>query len=294
MNISSSSNVSSLISKKVSSVDKELIGAPGVLEYLSTSVLYVDPDYQRKASTGSSKRHIDKIADNWDWRKVKCLNVAERKDSPGMYAIYDGQHTCMAARKRGIDKLPCYIIKSDSIADEANGFSGINCDRKNITSERKFNCMVISNDPRSTQLNSILSRHGVVLSEGKTSKPKHTQAIGALLTIMDGGSKCTLDDVLYVANLAWQGEQPSYNGSFLLGLWSFLSRVNKQVSNECIAESLGKNNTAKQVFQRAMLLSKAKVRSGGGVTSDIWREVFLDVYNYKKRTNRISFDSVTE
>lgn len=280
-----------VIAERQKTTAEEIKGERGVLKYLPTSSLFVDPEYQRP----KVKKHITKIANSWDWRKVKCLNVALRQDMPGMFFVYDGQHTCLAARERGIEELPCYIIQVDSLAEEAIGFAGINRDRRAVSTAVTFKAMVKGEDPRAMRLNKILDKYGITLTDGKTTKPLHSYAVGTLLQIMEeSSSKCSLDRVLSVIVAAWEGEQPSLYGGFVFGLWSFLNRVGTSLSDKVVSKELGKHS-AKSIHQRAMLLSRAKSNSGSCSSTDIWREVFLDCYNHGKRNpNRLSFDTVAE
>lgn len=267
---------------------QEIMGEPGILEYLPVCQLFIDQEYQRSAD----KAQINKIATNWDWRKVKCINVAMRPDLPIMYAVYDGQHTVLAARKRNITTLPCYIIHSDCVKDEASGFVGINRDRKTVNMATQFRAMVIAEDPRAKKLLAILSKHGMSVSEGNTDKPRHTQAISTLLRLLDKNPD-RLDDTLAMISAAWQGQNPSLNASFLTGLYSFLYHASKKVGQDDILRSLSRHSAA-SIQQRAILLGRAKT-SQAMAGSDIWREVFLDCYNYNKlKKNRLSLDNVID
>lgn len=260
----------------------DIKNTPGMLAYISVSELLIDESYQRLVN----RSHVNNIAGMWDWRKVKCLNVAYRKDK-GAYFVYDGQHTALAAKQLGIESLPCYIINSDSVKDEAIGFVGINRDRRVVTSAGQIKAMVQAEDDRAVRLKSILNRHGIRLSEGKTYTENSTQAIGSLLKIMEfGGADNNLDLVLDFVIKTWDGKPPSLTGMFLTGLWSFLSRAGKSVERSELIYSL-KRHTAEEIYDRVKQLSRAKARQCG--TTDIWRDVFLECYNHKKR-NRLVLD----
>lgn len=123
------------------------IGEMPEIRWVRCRDLAVDHAYQRMAEEPSSRRLINHISQNWDWRLCAPLTVSDRAPpEPGLYVI-DGQHRLNAAMARGdIDELPCIISKFDGIEDEARLFVALNSARRQVGEVEKFHARVASRD----------------------------------------------------------------------------------------------------------------------------------------------------
>lgn len=111
--------------------------------------LQIDHAYQRMTEEPASKRLIQQIAENWDWRLCSPLTVSHRANGGeiGFYVI-DGQHRLRAAELRGdIEELPCIISVFDSLEDEARLFVAVNTARRQVGEIERFHARVASKDP---------------------------------------------------------------------------------------------------------------------------------------------------
>jgi hypothetical protein len=86
------------------------------------SDLRVDDRYQRALSV-ASKRAIQRIADDFDWRRYQPILVAPAGD--GAFAIVDGQHRAHAAAVAGLESIPAMTVPM-TVQQQAINFSAIN------------------------------------------------------------------------------------------------------------------------------------------------------------------------
>jgi len=87
--------------------------------------LVIDDRYQR-GLTPNGRRHIQRIADGWDWKKYQPILVAPTPE--GGLAIVDGQHRAHAAVLVGLTRIPAMTVAMTP-AEQASGFAAVNRDR---------------------------------------------------------------------------------------------------------------------------------------------------------------------
>ena len=87
--------------------------------------LVIDERYQRTIST-AGRRAIQRIADNFDWRRYQPILVAPSEG--GKLAVVDGQHRAHAAALCGIERLPAMTVPMTP-SEQAAGFAAINRDQ---------------------------------------------------------------------------------------------------------------------------------------------------------------------
>jgi hypothetical protein len=121
-------------------------GTPPTLEWIAPDRLQVDAAYQRTTDGPQSRRIIVGMLKTWDWRLCQPLIVARRADG-GMFVI-DGQHRLEGARGRGdIDHLPCVVIPSEAVAEEAHTFVALNNKRQRLSQGQVFAASLAAQDP---------------------------------------------------------------------------------------------------------------------------------------------------
>lgn len=87
--------------------------------------LVIDDRYQR-ALSAAGRRHIQRIADGWDWKKFQPILVAPTAD--GGMAVVDGQHRAHAAALVGLTRIPAMTVAMTP-SEQARGFAAVNRDR---------------------------------------------------------------------------------------------------------------------------------------------------------------------
>lgn len=127
--------------------------------------LVVDHAYQRMAEEPSSKRLIQHIAGNWDWRLCAPLTVSDRAPpEQGLYVI-DGQHRLAAALLRqDVHELPCIISKFSGIEDEARLFVALNSARRQVGEVEKFHARVASKDHYALAAKRVIEDSGLTVA----------------------------------------------------------------------------------------------------------------------------------
>jgi hypothetical protein len=98
--------------------------APALM-WIGLPDLVVDDRYQR-AITAAGRRHIQRIADAWDWKRYNPILIAPTAD--GRFAIVDGQHRAHAAAVAGLESLPAMMVPMTP-REQAIGFAAVNRDR---------------------------------------------------------------------------------------------------------------------------------------------------------------------
>lgn len=141
------------------------IGKAPSVEMVETPFLKVDHTYQRLIEAPASKKLIEKIAENWDWRLCGALTVSNRcpdddltwDDSQHGFFVIDGQHRLAAARLRGdIDYLPCMVSEFGSFEAEALLFVSLNSVRRQISPLDRFHARVAAKEPLALEIRQII------------------------------------------------------------------------------------------------------------------------------------------
>jgi hypothetical protein len=130
-------------------------GTPPVLQWIPVDGLQVDDRYQRSVTDHTSSALIKRIATAWDWTLAQVLVVARRPDSALM--VIDGQHRLAAAKRRtDIPHLPCVVIDTNSIEQEAQTFLKINKERKPVSALAGFHALVAAGNPAAVDIKAIV------------------------------------------------------------------------------------------------------------------------------------------
>lgn len=148
-------------------------------EWVDLSKLNIDPAYQRTQTENA----IGRMAENWCWVACGCLIIARRPD--GSLVVMEGAHRVKAAKKRGIESLPCMIWDVPTVADEAQMFIWINTMRKSVKADELFASGVTANDPTCIVVEKMLASHGY--RPGSSPGKKNIACIAAMkeLAVVD-------------------------------------------------------------------------------------------------------------
>lgn len=110
-------------------------GPPPELVWLALDRLVINDSYQRHISE-KSVTLIRRMAERFDWARVKALSVAALED--GHYEVIDGQHTAIAAATLGLAELPCLVTRGRGLAERSADFVSLNRDRLSMTPMQVF------------------------------------------------------------------------------------------------------------------------------------------------------------
>lgn len=156
------------------------LGAPPHLDWIPIRNLRIDPLYQREVLRHGA-RNIGKIAREFDWALFGIVVVAVVGDA--VYAIVDGQHRTLGAALRGIEAVPCLIIKADA-RQQAKAFAAINGAVTKIHGLAIFAAEVAAGTPDAVALRDACAAAEVTICKypvpANKMKPNETVAIGTL------------------------------------------------------------------------------------------------------------------
>lgn len=156
------------------------------------------PEYQRTNMEGWASD----IAQNWSNYLFTYPRLAAKGD--GRYDCIDGQHTVLAAEKRGHVELPCAVLDGVDTKVAAGIFSDINTRHKRLTPFDVYRADLIAERPWALTLASIARRYGINVARG--ASPYTLQAIGQAKTIIESGGEEHLDDALAILTNAYDPE----------------------------------------------------------------------------------------
>lgn len=134
-------------------------GSPPSLEWVGVDRLSVDPSYQRATDSDASRRIIVGMVKAWDWALCQPLVVSRRADG-GLF-ILDGQHRHAGARERGdIAHLPCVVLGSIALSEEAETFVALNERRQRLSQSDIFFAMLAAGDPNARRAQELMEATG--------------------------------------------------------------------------------------------------------------------------------------
>jgi len=175
-------------------------GQAPVLDWIEIKNLRINPAYQRSAKSPRSVASIRNMVEGWDWSCVKALSV--QRAGGFTYEITDGQHTAIAARTLGIEKLPCLVHESAGTAAGAVAFLGINRDRVAVSALSLFWASVTAQDEGALDVLTGAERAGARILRSARSpdeyKAGETIAVKRLLSFAATGGPVYVERVLSV------------------------------------------------------------------------------------------------
>jgi ParB-like nuclease domain len=162
-------------------------GVPPGVQWVETSVLMIDADYQRCIATTRSQTLIARIAAGFDWRLCWPLMVSDRD---GQKYVVDGQHRLMAARMRGdIAHMPCLVTNFENLAEEAALF--VTANRKRIAASRidTFRAAVLAGDKNAIVVDRLVREAGLRVAAQREIQAGKTGAIFCITPLFTGVRK---------------------------------------------------------------------------------------------------------
>lgn len=105
-----------------------------MLEWVDIDHLVIDTRYQRSL-TSAGKRAIQRIANEFDWRKYQPVLIAPTDG--GMLAVVDGQHRAHAAKLAGLKRIPAMIVAMTPV-EQAAGFAAVNRDQIRLSQHQIY------------------------------------------------------------------------------------------------------------------------------------------------------------
>lgn len=203
------------------------LGVRPELAWIEIDKMIVDESYQRDTQSRRSRSLIDKMAREFSWRRFQPLIVTRRPD--GRFAIIDGQHKREAAILVGLDELPCMVVPSEDVAEEAEAFVSVNGDRVAVTSLQVHWSKVVARDPKAMRIKAVCDEAGVTISryplDNRSIPPKTTMALGAIEQIINRYGDAVAVDALTIMAEAFPEKRGQLRAGAIKGLAMFFAQA---------------------------------------------------------------------
>ena len=154
-------------------------GEVPVLDWVDKTLIDVDPSYQRPLD----EARVQRMVGAFDWRSFGAL-VLTRGQGDRFHAA-DGQHRLAAAKRHPkVSLVPAVIVETESTAEDAEVFVGINRDRKNVTPLQLYHAELAAGDEDAMTVSQVCQRAGLTIVKslgGQTrAKPGETVAVAVI------------------------------------------------------------------------------------------------------------------
>jgi hypothetical protein len=196
------------------------------LKWIDVHQMFIEKSYQRSTASGSSRRNIARLVEDFSWAQCGALTVTYVPDS-GKYAVIDGQHRLAAALERGdIHELPCVVVDGMDITARADSFVGINKHRVNMNSLAKYHASVAAGDPDAVALDGLLKECGLEVSRSPVLKgdtaPNQVQSPQSLLKLLGNTTRKQMIWALTAIPEAYGEERGQMRASLIKTIVQFI------------------------------------------------------------------------
>jgi hypothetical protein len=181
--------------------------------------LVVDHRYQRDI-TGKSRAAIQRIADQFDWRRFQPILVAPVAGN--RMAIVDGQHRAHAAKLAGLDKIPAMMVPM-SLAEQAAGFAAVNRDLVRVSPLQIYRAELAAQTPWAVQCHQVVHQAGCHLATANHSyalrRPGTVYAVGLIRKMVERGEAEAVTAGLYGIRRSEAGASAEMYENGILSVW---------------------------------------------------------------------------
>lgn len=211
------------------------------MAWINTQKLFVDDAYQRDAHSRKSADVIGKIAAGFAWAKCQPLTVARIADQE-RYAVIDGQHRLIAARKIGITEMPCYIVEDCETQEQAQHFVAVNRTRVQMHSLALYHANLAAGDPDHADLDQLLKECGFSVpkspAQNGDTAPDQVQCVGTLLRMMHQCTKKQIVFALTVIPEAYGQTRGMMRSSLIKGICGLYRELDGKIDRETMIDTL--------------------------------------------------------
>ena len=190
-----------------------------LLQWVPVADLVIDRRYQREIS-GKGRRAVQKMADNFDWRKFGAVMCAPAEG--GALALVDGQHRAHAAALCGIERIPAVIVPM-TLAEQAAGFAAINRDKIAVDNNAVLRAEYAAGTPWAVNLvNAVRAADcepGMSNPSSVSRKPGTVYAPNLLRKMVEAGEVEAITVGLRAMRESTQGCEADLWQAWLLKLW---------------------------------------------------------------------------
>jgi|688.fasta_scaffold182153_4 hypothetical protein len=186
---------------------------------LAVASLNICDAYQRTVV----RSQVNSIARDLDQDAFGSLTIGERRD--GSYWIVDGQQRCEAAKKLGIQTVPCDVFQSEGPRHEARVFRIKNKHRTNISPVTLFKGAMTEGDEQTLAIVEVVRLSGLKIGlDCHSVKWPYIRAVRALERSYRRCGGEGLSAALSMICDAWPGEDGALQGDMIEGLCWFVKK----------------------------------------------------------------------
>tara|TARA_E500000318_G_scaffold46673_4_gene43989 strand:+ start:8582 stop:9400 length:819 start_codon:yes stop_codon:yes gene_type:complete len=257
------------------------------LLWLDPQSLLVDDAYQRSTNSRRGRLIIGKIVDAFEWRKYGALSVS--RDQEGNLLLVDGQHRTAAAIALGLPLVPACVSASNSVAEQAEAFVGINTDRTGISALQLYHSKLAAGDEVAELMQQAVTGAGVEILRTprpwNQMKPNHTQAVSTIRKLVEAGGPERMSSILKMIMEAYPAS---------CGLTDFIIRtvslIAANAEHEVLLDPDFVELLATRSPERWQTAAKAEREDRRCPAAVAGRLVISREYNKGRRSNRLPMD----
>lgn len=201
--------------------------------------LNVSEEYQREMIIP----HVNEMERNFDAEAFGLPLAGERDD--GSLWLVDGFQRVSMARKLGIKRVPCEVVKSRGVEHEAALFRK-RAKRRNLSACQLFKALVAEGNDEAKQILAVVNDVG--LNVAGMAQVKRGGSIGCIKSCRDAfklGGADHLSLVLTTLKRAWGGgHENAYHQAMVGGLSLFLFRYHGEVDVRRLTSKMASQSPA--------------------------------------------------
>ena len=189
-------------------------------EELSLDVLQVDTTYQRQLDTP----RVNRIVKDWDINRAADPLVSRRED--GSLWVFDGQHTVVAAKKKGLKTLRCRVYVGLTANDEAIRFATQDDGKRKVAKPDTYRALLNAKAEREVNIEKTLNKFNCSALKRKDERKgmNEAKAITAVEKIYDSLGMPGLEKILTVISNSWKTNHPqAFEPKVMMALWKVVN-----------------------------------------------------------------------
>ena len=222
---------------------------------------------------------VSRITREFDNDAFGSLVVGERGD--GTLWVVDGLQRLTAARKLGIQRVPCDVFHSEGQQHEAKIFRLKNKNRTNVGAVVLFRALMAEGDDESLEIRRIVYAAGLRIGDLEAGpRWPHVRCVTAVQRIYARGNLAETIDVICSA---WPEDDEALNGHILEGMSIFLRKYEGISKSDLVRKLRAKSPSDILRFAEGVrkLMSNAETRA------NVVASGFLKFYNHRRHKKAV-------
>lgn len=238
---------------------------------IPVSEMVVD-EYQGHVNAGL----VQRIAKAWDDAAAGAVILNMRDND--QYAVLDGQHRVLAAKKCGVQSLNALVFVGKSREDEARLFVQLNT-KHNVRPMDRFRASLFSHSKREVEIAKIVEDLGLSIKEAPQD-PTAIRAVVSLINVYDNFGPAHLRTALGILQSSFSAykEVAAFSDAAIRAAAAFIHRYPEASIPKLINKlSAVSPNTIKGMAAAKKELGQAEWQG--------WGRTFTSLYNHGIRSN---------